>query len=109
MAVGRRADVRLAESVSTSLRVRYDRRVDIHEAFLSLGCVWICWKSLRKDWLQPERSRPVAVLTLARPVRRSRSSYDGALGSLQQSLYLFGREDVVLRVQRQTSETQTGG
>jgi transposase len=31
------------------LRVRYDKRVDIHEAFLSLGCVWICWKSLRKD------------------------------------------------------------
>jgi len=33
------------------LRVRYDRRVDIHEASLSLGCVWICWKSLRKDWI----------------------------------------------------------
>ncbi len=38
------------------------------------------------------------MLTLARPVRRSRSSSDGALGSLQQWLYLFGREDVVLRV-----------
>ena len=23
------------------LRVRYDKRADIHEAFLSLGCVWI--------------------------------------------------------------------
>ena len=21
---------------------------DIHEAFLSLGCAWICWQSLRK-------------------------------------------------------------
>ena len=30
------------------LRVRYDKRADIHEAFLSLGCVWICWQSLRK-------------------------------------------------------------
>jgi transposase len=30
------------------LRVRYDRRADIHEAFLSLGCALICWQSLRK-------------------------------------------------------------
>jgi hypothetical protein len=29
------------------LRVRYDKRADIHEAFLSLGCAWICWQSLR--------------------------------------------------------------
>jgi len=33
------------------LRVRYDKRADIHEAFLSLGCVWICWQSLRKNWM----------------------------------------------------------
>jgi transposase len=30
------------------LRVRYEKRADIHEAFLSLGCVLICWAS----WLQ---------------------------------------------------------
>ena len=30
------------------LRVRYDRRAHIHEAFLSLGCAMICWQSLRK-------------------------------------------------------------
>ena len=30
------------------LRVRYDKRADIHEAFLSIGCAWICWQSLRK-------------------------------------------------------------
>ena len=30
------------------LRMRYDRRADIHEAFLSLGCAMICWRSLRK-------------------------------------------------------------
>ena len=30
------------------LRVRYDKRADIHEAFLSLGCVMICWHTLRK-------------------------------------------------------------
>jgi len=35
------------------LRVRYDKRVDIHEAFLSLTCTLICWRALRK------RSRPV--------------------------------------------------
>jgi transposase len=28
------------------LRVRYDKRADIHEAFLSLGCALICWQSL---------------------------------------------------------------
>ncbi len=31
------------------LRVRYERRADIHEAFLSLGCALVCWKCL--DWL----------------------------------------------------------
>ncbi len=36
------------------LRVRYDKRADIHEAFLSLGCTWICWQSLRKAGSQPE-------------------------------------------------------
>jgi len=30
------------------LRIRYDKRADIHEAFLSLGCALICWQSLRK-------------------------------------------------------------
>jgi len=30
------------------LRVRYDKRADIHEAFLSLGCALICWQFLRK-------------------------------------------------------------
>ena len=33
------------------LRVRYDKRADIHEAFLSLGCVMICWHALRKTWV----------------------------------------------------------
>jgi transposase len=30
------------------LRVRYEKRADIHEAFLSLGCALICWHCLRK-------------------------------------------------------------
>ena len=33
------------------LRVRYDKRADIHEAFLSLGCALICWQFLRNGWL----------------------------------------------------------
>jgi transposase len=33
------------------LRVRYDKRADIHEAFLSRGSVMICWHTLRKTWV----------------------------------------------------------
>lgn len=33
------------------LRVRYDKRADIHEAFLSLACALICWHALRKSWM----------------------------------------------------------
>ncbi len=32
------------------LRDRYDKRADIREAFLALGCALICWQSLRKTW-----------------------------------------------------------
>jgi transposase len=30
------------------LRVRYEKRADIHEAFLSLGCALVCWQSLER-------------------------------------------------------------
>jgi transposase len=30
------------------LRVRYEKRADIHEAFLPLGCVLICWRFLAR-------------------------------------------------------------
>lgn len=30
------------------LVIRYERRADLHRAFLSLGCALICWNSLRK-------------------------------------------------------------
>jgi transposase len=33
------------------LRVRYDKRADMHEAFLSLGCALTFWRSLRKIWM----------------------------------------------------------
>ncbi len=28
------------------LRIRYDKRIAIHEAFAALGCILICWKFL---------------------------------------------------------------
>jgi transposase len=28
------------------LRTRYDKRSDVHEAFMSLGCAMICWRRL---------------------------------------------------------------
>jgi transposase len=28
------------------LRTRFDKRADIHRAFMSLGCAWICWRRL---------------------------------------------------------------
>jgi IS5 family transposase len=30
------------------LKVRYERRTDIHEAFLSLGCALICWNAVQR-------------------------------------------------------------
>jgi transposase len=33
------------------LRVRYEKRADIHEAFLSLGCALIRCRFLRVDWV----------------------------------------------------------
>ena len=30
------------------LRVRYERRADIHEAFLTIGCILICWNFLKR-------------------------------------------------------------
>lgn len=30
------------------LTVRYERRADLHQAFLSLGCALICWQALQR-------------------------------------------------------------
>jgi transposase len=32
------------------LRVRYERRADLHQAFLTLGCALICWKALQAEF-----------------------------------------------------------
>jgi len=44
MALGRGTNLRLAESVSPD--VRYQKRADIHEGLLLLGCALICWNLL---------------------------------------------------------------
>lgn len=31
------------------LRTRFDRRDDVHEAFMSLGCSMICWRRLHRS------------------------------------------------------------
>jgi transposase len=31
------------------LRIRFERRLDIHEAFLTLGCIMICHRTLRNS------------------------------------------------------------
>jgi transposase len=33
------------------LRTRFDKRDDIHEAFMSLGCSVICWRRLNHGYL----------------------------------------------------------
>jgi transposase len=30
------------------LRIRYERRADIHQAFMTIGCAFICWNALRR-------------------------------------------------------------
>jgi hypothetical protein len=30
------------------LKVRYERRADIHQAFLKLGCALICWRYVER-------------------------------------------------------------
>jgi transposase len=51
---GRRSEGEANQSLRTfawlnqfrRLRVRYEKRADLHEAFLSLGCALICWNAL---------------------------------------------------------------
>jgi Transposase DDE domain len=43
------------------LRVRYEKRADIHEAFLALACALLCWNVLQRhhagsDWVGPRLS-----------------------------------------------------
>ncbi|MFE0013143.1 IS5/IS1182 family transposase, partial [Streptomyces erythrochromogenes] len=44
----RRADLRPAPPVQQRLAVRWERRTELHDAFLSLACSLICWRRLKK-------------------------------------------------------------
>ncbi|MGB8420691.1 transposase, partial [Paraburkholderia sp.] len=37
------------------LRIRFDRRANIHEAFLKLGCALVCWNIFRRTEQHLER------------------------------------------------------
>ena len=41
--IAERAPIARTNSRSDRLTVRYERRADIHEAFVLLGCALICW------------------------------------------------------------------
>ncbi len=32
------------------LKVRYERRADVHQAFLELGCALICWNQVKRSY-----------------------------------------------------------
>jgi hypothetical protein len=34
------------------LRVRFERRADLHKIFLALGCAMICWNTLKTEFCQ---------------------------------------------------------
>ncbi|SPF46615.1 hypothetical protein SBA1_670021 [Candidatus Sulfotelmatobacter kueseliae] len=57
------------------MRVRYEKRADIHEAFLSLGCALICWHMLRV--LAPILSATLAAANALYPCRWRIARYLG--------------------------------
>jgi transposase len=46
--VGGGTDAVVAEPRNRRLKVRYERRDDIHQAFLDLGCALICWRYVQR-------------------------------------------------------------
>jgi hypothetical protein len=54
----------LPQTTPCVVRRMASKRADIHEAFLSLGCAWICWQSLRKySMMAPVRRHAAASRT----------------------------------------------
>jgi hypothetical protein len=43
------------------LRIRWEIRADIHQAFLTLGCAIICWRRLKAPVLKRSRHRSLAA------------------------------------------------
>jgi transposase len=41
------------------LKVRYERRAELHEAFLSLGCALVCWNLVQEAFPHGAHHHPV--------------------------------------------------
>ena len=75
------------------LRIRYEKRADIHEAFLALGCILICWNALAScaekkrfgEHLVPYCAYELAVM------RRPRTGVDTPLECGWTSSAMFGK------------------
>ena len=68
--LGRRADVRLLHWFRR-LRIRWEIRDDIHEAFLTLACAIICWRRLRNRHFVERKGRRCVPKALARSMRQN--------------------------------------
>jgi hypothetical protein len=55
------------------LAIRYERRADIHEALLTLGCSLICWRRLQEHQKGNPHARAVTLTAgSARPAGAAR-------------------------------------
>ncbi len=69
------------------LRVRYERRADIHEAFMALGCVIMCWRTLQNEFCQ-------TVLDIS--FRLLRFSADD-IGTIPLEVLIFAEDEIQRR------------
>ena len=70
------------------LRTRFDKRADIHEAFMTIGCAMICWRRLHS-------SRRAGYSLVSRSHRRWSAHYrsgrhGGDRGGAMQTLARYG-------------------
>ena len=55
------------------LRIRYERRVDVHEAFLTLACSLICFRQLKGSFVGRSKPRSTRVGSRSALARRGRA------------------------------------
>jgi len=48
--MGSRACVVVARPLPAAKKVRYERRADVHQAFLEFGCALICWNQVQRSY-----------------------------------------------------------
>ncbi len=46
--MGGGADAVVDQPLPAAVKVRYERRDDVHQAFLDLGCALICWRYIER-------------------------------------------------------------